>query len=339
MSVNLKKTKLDDVDMQIINALQLEPRASWTALGRVIGLDSLTLARRWDRITESGLAWSVAMEYNLKNASTAIVEVECDPGEVLVTAEHASQDPAISSIDLTSGMRDIVMTLKAVNDDELAEIILTRLGKLPGIRSIRINILNSTLKLGSKWTLQALSPAQAARVPRFRPSRAAAAKIVPDALANGIVGLLESNVRRTNTDLASALGISSQRVSDSIATLRTQGLIDIRVHVSQNYSNWPVVTWYFLQVPSLSLLAADHHWLSMAEVQFAGITFGQYNLIVALTAHSKADTLRLESELESRLKGARVVDRSTVLRVYKHLGHILDSSGCATGEIISLVRQ
>ena len=334
----MRKNELDDVDLQIINALQIEPRVSWTSLSTIIGLDSLTLARRWDRIVAHGLAWPVAMLYDFRSNSVAIVEIECRPGEVLTTAHHASQDPAISSIDLTSGMRDIVMTLKAEDDDELADYILNRLGKLPGVRSIRSYILNSTLKLGSKWTLRALSTSQAERVPRFRPPRSAAAKIVPASTASKIVSLLERNVRMTNTELAASLGISQQRVGDSIATMRTQGILDLRVHVSQNYSNWPVVSWYFLQVPSLSLLTTDNSWLSMPELQFAGVTFGQYNLIVALTARSKSDTLRLEAELESKLRGARVVDRSAVIRVYKHLGHILDASGCATGELVGLVR-
>ncbi|MDO5745566.1 MAG: Lrp/AsnC family transcriptional regulator [Micrococcaceae bacterium] len=334
----MKNIELDGLDLQIINALQIEPRASWSSLAPVIGVDSLTLARRWERITAHGLAWPVAMLHDSRSASNAIVEVQCHPGQVLDTARHASRDPAISSIDLTSGTRDIIMTLGARNDDELADYILTRLGKLPGVRSLRTYILNSTLKLGSKWTLRALSPAQAGRVPRFRPPRAAAAKVVPGTLASRLVGLLEQNLRSTNTELGQALGIGSQRVADAIATLRTEGILDLRVHLSQNYSNWPVVTWYFLQVPSISLLATDHAWLSMPEIQFAGVTFGQYNLIVALTAHSRADTLRLEAELEGRIHGARVVDRSAVIRVHKHIGHILDASGCATGEIVSLLR-
>ncbi|MET3143887.1 UNVERIFIED_ORG: DNA-binding Lrp family transcriptional regulator [Arthrobacter sp. UYEF2] len=330
--------KFTETDLQIINALQIEPRVPWTSLEKVIGLDSVTLARRWERISAHGVAWLTAMQHNTQSGSTAIVEVQCLPGEALTTAQHASRDPAIISIDLTSGMRDIVMTLATRDDDELADYILTRLGKLPGVRSTRTYILNSTLKLGSKWTLRALSPSEAERVPRLRPPRAAAAKVVLSPLASQVVSALEANVRSTNVELASVLGISSQRVSDTIATMRMQGTLDLRVNISQSYSNWPVVTWYFLQVPTTSLLTADNAWLRMPEVQFAGITSGQYNLIVALAAHNRADTLRLEAELEGRLKGARVVDRSTVIRVYKHLGHLLDSTGCATGKMVSLVR-
>lgn len=334
----MKNFELQQIDLQIINALQIEPRAPWTVLSGILGLDSVTLARRWERIISSGCAWSVAMEDAGHRGSTAIVEVQCHPGQVLRTAEQASLDRDIISIDLTSGSRDIVMTLTARDDDELAEYILTRLGTLPGVRSTRTYILNSILKLGANWTVQALSAAQVNSIPRFRPPRAAAAKVVPEQLATGIVRVLEKDVRASNTELSRELGISGQRASDALATLRMQQALDLRIHVAQQYSNWPAVTWYFLQVPVASLVEGDDAWLAMPEIQFAGVAFGEFNLIVALTSRSRADALRLEAVLESRIPGARVADRSTVIRVHKHLGHLLAPSGRATGQIVSLVR-
>jgi DNA-binding IclR family transcriptional regulator len=43
--------------MALINALQLRPRASWTELGRSLGVDPVTVARRWSRLAERGEAW------------------------------------------------------------------------------------------------------------------------------------------------------------------------------------------------------------------------------------------------------------------------------------------
>ncbi|QTG81686.1 Lrp/AsnC family transcriptional regulator [Arthrobacter crystallopoietes] len=333
----MKNSHPDETDLKIINALQIEPRLPWTSLAKVIGVDSVTLSRRWDRISADGAAWITAMATG-HYRSIALVEVQCHPGQVLTTAKQASLDPAIHSIDLTSGLRDMVITLSTRDDEELADYILVRLGKLPGVRAIRTYIVNSPFKLGHQWTLRALTHEEAERIPRYRPPRTAAAKIVPPQLVAPIVSALEKNARATNAELSGILGISPQRVSDSIATMRMQGVLELRVDIAQTHSNWPVVTWYFLQVPSSTLTTANKALLSMNEVQFAGVATGQYNLIVALSSRSRSDTLGQETELERRLPGARIVDRSMVIRVYKHLGHLLNSSGRATGEIISLSR-
>lgn len=86
------------------------------------------MKRRGERIVTSGLAWPVAMLEDPRQASTAIVEVECDPGQLLATVQHAGHHQAVSSIDLSSGMGDVVVTLRAQDDAELAEFILTHVG-------------------------------------------------------------------------------------------------------------------------------------------------------------------------------------------------------------------
>ncbi len=45
---------LDELDLALVDALQVNPRASWAALGDVLELAPVTLARRWQRLAESG---------------------------------------------------------------------------------------------------------------------------------------------------------------------------------------------------------------------------------------------------------------------------------------------
>ncbi|MDH6109724.1 DNA-binding Lrp family transcriptional regulator [Kitasatospora sp. MAP12-15] len=50
-------TILSEDDLALINALQLRPRASWTVLGAALGVDPVTVARRWNRLARRGEAW------------------------------------------------------------------------------------------------------------------------------------------------------------------------------------------------------------------------------------------------------------------------------------------
>jgi hypothetical protein len=46
------------------------------------------------------------------------------------------------------------------------------------------------------------------------------------------------------------------------------------------------------------------------------------------------DVQRLEAMLEDKIPGVVIVDRSVVLRTYKHVGHLLDARGCASGAVV-----
>ena len=119
-------TALDDDDRRLIAALQVRPRASWTELGAVLGPSPLTLARRWARLSGSGVAWLTAAP-NLQAGTAALghgvalVEMRIPPGQVLPIAGELAQVPEIATIDVTAGSRELVLTVIA-GDDELKRI-------------------------------------------------------------------------------------------------------------------------------------------------------------------------------------------------------------------------
>ncbi|MEV1043109.1 AsnC family protein, partial [Streptomyces sp. NPDC050204] len=59
-------------------ALQAAPRAPWSRIGRALGVDATTAARRWERLRANGLAWVSAYD-SAKSATVAYVEVRCRP--------------------------------------------------------------------------------------------------------------------------------------------------------------------------------------------------------------------------------------------------------------------
>ncbi|MET7782244.1 AsnC family protein [Streptomyces mirabilis] len=48
---------VDETDLALVHALQIAPRAPWTAVGQALGIDPMTAARRWARLTGTGCAW------------------------------------------------------------------------------------------------------------------------------------------------------------------------------------------------------------------------------------------------------------------------------------------
>lgn len=334
----MQHSSLDSHDLQLIHALQIDPRISWNILASILPSDPATLARRWARIEREGIAWISAVSGEATNGTggLALVEFVCEPGAVLTTAAAAATDPAIFSIDLTAGRRDLIATLAAPDDAALAEYALERLGAIPGIRDVRTHVVTEVLRLGSDWTVQALTPAEQARVPAPRPPRAGSAKRLDPSFATRLRRLLATDGRASYVELGERLGVSAQRASDAIALLRRSGSLVLRTDVAAPYTNWPLAAWFFLEAPAATAARAAEAVAGMPEVQYASLATGPYNLIVATGARAKSELLRIESELERRLPGARIADRSVVLRVHKHLGRILDRSGRSTGVIVPM---
>ncbi|WP_254716479.1 AsnC family protein [Actinomadura sp. WMMB 499] len=72
---------LDELDHQLVTALQTAPRADWRRIGAALGVDGSTAARRWARLSGAGLAWlacyPVAVEW--VNPVVAFIEIDCSP--------------------------------------------------------------------------------------------------------------------------------------------------------------------------------------------------------------------------------------------------------------------
>ncbi|WP_194236484.1 AsnC family protein [Streptomyces phyllanthi] len=73
---------LDEIDLALVNALQVAPRASWSVVGQVLGITPTTAARRWDRNATSGAAWVTAYPWLstwARHYCLAFVDVDCRP--------------------------------------------------------------------------------------------------------------------------------------------------------------------------------------------------------------------------------------------------------------------
>ncbi|MFE5408297.1 Lrp/AsnC family transcriptional regulator [Microbacterium sp. NPDC056569] len=332
----MQETSLGDLDLQIIHALQIEPRVAWTALAPILGIDAVTLARRWERISSEGTAWLSAVRGAGEMPAAALVEFSCEPGSVLDVADAAALIPEIYSIDVTAGGRDLIATVVSRTDGDLAELLLGRLGRIHGVRTVRTDIVTDVVRLGSDWTVRALTPAQQDRIPAARPPRPGAAKSVPADLADAIRRALEPHARAPFRDIGERVGVSAQRAADAVALLRRTGRLVLRADGAAPFSNWPIAAWYFLQVPSAELASARRALASLPAVQYAAIATGASNMIVAAGARRKSEVVRFEMELAQRIPGIHVQDRSMVLRVHKHLGRLLEPSGRASGAVVPL---
>ena len=103
---------LDELDYLLITALQTSPRAEWAQIGKALGVDASTAARRWNRLTEAGNAWlsCYTVAVGAVVPIIAFIEVDCAAGALHEVAAEIADDPHLITIEHVTGARDLLLS-------------------------------------------------------------------------------------------------------------------------------------------------------------------------------------------------------------------------------------
>jgi DNA-binding Lrp family transcriptional regulator len=325
---------LTELDLAVVHALQVAPRASWSQVGRVLGVDASTVARRWARMEARGAAWSVCQPLLLDTAATACMEVTVGPGRTLEVAAILAQDPEAMTIDVAAGGRDLIVTLTCADAEHLAAYLLERVPHIPHVARVQSHVVVRSFTDASRWRLRALTSAQEAELTATLPEVSDAHQVHrPTALDHRLVAALSVDGRRAPAELATDVGASESTVRRRLNTLVGSGVLRLRCEVARSLSGWPVSAWLFLRVPSDRIDEAGQVLAGVPEVRAVLNAVGPANLLVAVWLRTSLDSQRLETQLLRRLPYVEVTDRSIVIRPFKLVGRLLDPRGYAVGVV------
>lgn len=316
---------LKDDDLRLLNALQIRPRASWSELSRAIGSDPVTLTRRWERLHSQGIAWIAAYRGGPIVSATALLEIECAPAQTLGVAEQIAHDPEVLTVDLTTGNRDLLVTLTCTDLDQLSRYILERTRSLPMITAMRTQIVSSANSDARNWRLRALDADEIAALEATPPAKIRGVRASEEEQSQ-LFDILSREPRITVSALAAALGVTPARAGALLSHELSTGRLVVRTEIARPYSGWPVYAWYFLRLDGRKEAIAQR--LShLREARLVASTIGSYDIALAVWLRSIDDVQRLEGYLAEQFPGVSVVDRSIVLRTPHHLHRTIDVSG------------
>ncbi|MGW1208747.1 Lrp/AsnC family transcriptional regulator [Streptomyces sp. NPDC002499] len=329
--------ELDELDRAVVHALQIHPRAPWTLVGEVLGVNSVTVARRWQRLREAGLAWVTAYP-RLSDARfvvTAVVEVDTEPGRAEDVAGILAREPAVANIKLTAGGRDLVLSVQTTGLTELARLTTRLFQSTPGVRASRTNVSTGLPAEGSRWRLRSLDDVQCARLeaaipPAVVPTPAAEARW--DDLDAHLLQLLSQDGRMSLRDLSAAADTSITTVRRRVQSLLAARL-SLRCDLARPLSGWPLSAVYFASVPGQHVEETCRVLAGMREVRACAITAGPHNLVIDVWLRDLRDVHSFEAHLARRIPRLAVDDRSVVLRTVKHMGRLLDEDGRCVGVV------
>lgn len=329
-------TPLSEDDLTLIHALQLRPRASWTELGRALGVDPVTVARRFHRLAERGTAW-VGLSPGprlLDRLCLAYVEIDCAPGATARTVDALGRHAHMLTIERAAADHDILATVATADLPALSRYTLDLLPRIPGVTAVHARIVTHMFTEGGRWRIAALDPGQRTRLtapPTARPPRRGHHEITP--FDRALLGRLVHDGRASYQSLATGLGVSLSTVRRRVEQLVRLDVLRFRCDFARPLGGWPVAVTFWARVPPTDLAEVGHALVRRPETRNCAAISGPRNLILQASLHSVDDVLRLESRLADAHPSLDITDRVITLRHDKLLGHLLDPYGRSTGVV------
>jgi len=324
---------LDELDLALVDALQVNPRASWAALGDVLELAPVTLARRWQRLAESGAAW-ISVSLSNWGSRGAVVEFLCRPGSELSVARELSEVPNISTVCVTTGEYQVLALMLAPTLAGISVALLEALPVPDAVVRLRTHVYGSTFG-GIFWRLGVLNRMQMDQVRDELgkpPSPIARAETTPqsrslDSGDHALFLALGHDGRRAYTDLADDLGSTPQAVKRRLDRLRRHGDIVFRCDVARSLVGWHSMALFWIRVPDADMQVVGRSIGTWSETRHCAAVASPANLCVIVNLRSLEHLDELLLRLARDHPSVEVVDRRLVLRQVKVYGRIVDEQG------------
>ncbi|WP_042387260.1 AsnC family transcriptional regulator [Streptacidiphilus melanogenes] len=332
---------IDELDLALVDALRVDPRASWSRLAGPLGVDPATLSRRWARLTADGDAWVTCYPSaeRMGVGLTALVAVDCRADAVLTVAATLAADPRTPTVEVVTGEADLMLTVAALEPGQVTAYVLDRVGRVPGVLRTRTAFVERTLREGSRWREGALDRSQQEAIgaglgPSVAPapSRGGALRRALD--DRTLMQALGADGRMPFAELAERTGLPATTVRRRVEELRRSGRLVLRCDASPRLNGHSVGTWLWLDVPARDLDATTRWLVELPAVRMCGVVAGATaNVVVNVMTHQVADARRIEAQLGSLSPASRVTARQVCLRTVKLVGHTLDREGRARGYV------
>lgn len=281
---------LDNVDQDLLHALQRAPRASFRDLGAEVGVSEQTAARRYRALRRAGVLRVVGLiNPAVRGHVHWVARIRCRPAQVPALGDALARRPDVAYAMLTSGGTEIICIINAPVHSRQDDL-LGQLPKSTSVLDLSIDLLIHPFGLPGLpgWTGYG-----GQRTPRQKPARTAD---VPSGAVTDedgpLLAALAEDGRATHTELADLIGWSKTRVARRIEALESTGSLYYGVDMLPERLGYHLNAALWLQVTPDRLEAIGEELADHDEVAFAAATSGNHNLMAIAICQDAEDFYR-----------------------------------------------
>jgi DNA-binding Lrp family transcriptional regulator len=331
--------ELSEEDLDLINALQIAPRVSWSDAASVLGVHATTLAARWERIRAAGAAWTTAhLIGDPKQMCLALMDIDCEMRHRAEVTAALAAIPEVVTVEEAASNRDLILTVITPTLAAFTDTLLPQLKGIEGLQKYRTSLCTRLHTGGHSWRLNVLDRPQQAALkvlagPEVSVSAPPAGMDLPQSHLD-LIPFLAQDGRATAADMARALGRSPATVQRQLNRLLAGKVLSFRCEIAQKYSGYPITCQWFANVPPGQHEAAAAELRSFRNVRLSASITGPTNFVIVMWLHSLSDVLNAELALQQRIPGIELVESVVVLSAAKRVGWMLNPDTTASGAVV-----
>ena len=330
---------IDEIDRAIVHAVERSPRASWKTLGAAVGVDAATVARRWMRLEDSGIAWATCYPLLTQDATSALVELKCQTGALQQVAATVARDPQAQFVDIVSGRSDILITAISVGQRALARYVLARLPAIPGVQEVSTQPIISVDFEGGYAAAGSLERSSLALLPTPEHGRLVRSSTPVDDLDWALCVHLSRDARQSVTALSNAIGASESTIKRRLARLTDEGTLRMMVEFAPDVAGNDTLVWLSARIPPPERRRALQEISLIPNVKAIVSTAGPDNLVVKTALRNIAALEGFEARLTDINASLSITDRKVVLQPIRLMSRLVNESGRATEAVSIDVRN
>ncbi|MEU9454963.1 Lrp/AsnC family transcriptional regulator [Streptomyces sp. NPDC048277] len=319
--LELESDTLDQLDVQLLCALEVDGRASFSRIAAVLGVSDQTIARRYRRLcAEAGLRVVAVRDADRLGQDQWMLRLRCAPDSATVIADALAKRPDTAWIGLASGGTEIVCMTRPRHPGDHDDLLLGKLPRTPSVVEIRAQQLLHRFYGGPNGWVQkfrALSQEQVAALRPPSPEGDGPARLEPEDAP--LLAALERDGRATYPELQRATGRSESSVKRRLAALIASGAVYIDVEYRSEVLGYPMTALLWITTAPAAMHSVGEALAGHEEVAFAAATAGPSHVVVTAVLRDTAGLYGYLSGPVGRLDGVQHVEAMPFLRRVKQL--------------------
>jgi DNA-binding Lrp family transcriptional regulator len=312
---------LDDIDRDLVQAFQVNGRATFTEIGTVLGVSTQTVARRYRRLRETAGLRIVGLPAPGLAGEEWVVRITAAPRTAQDVAVALARRSDTSWVKLTSGGTEIFTIVHVAAGHPL---LLRDVPRTPGITAVSAHLMLHRY-LGGPTGWQGYGPTLAVdQRARLQPT-AVHEQPLPLREADGpLLTALRRDGRATLAELAAATGWSATTVGRRVAELHGSGAIFFDVDFDAAQFGGATMALLWMSVPPTHLDATARALARHPELAVVAASTGPTNLLAQALCPTPAALHRYLVERLATLEHVRTIETAPVLRMLKTAAPLLD---------------
>lgn len=293
---------IDQLDAQILHALQLAPRVSFRRIATVVDASEQKVARRYHRLRRDGVIRVVGLENRWVDSDASwVCRIRAAPGRIRQLADALVRRPDVSHANVLAGWTDLVCVIRAPLDDRREDVLLQLLPRTTSVTDITIDLVLHAFghPASAPWTGygHTLSAQQAEQILAERARQVSRdQRSLPTTEDRPMLEALAEDGRAPQSKLAARTGWSVARVGRRIAALEASGALLYEVDLLPERLGHQLSAMLWLTIAPSDIHRVGERIAAHDRIAFAGATSGSKNLMAIAICRDSADLYRYLSE-------------------------------------------